>query len=450
MYGHHHSQRGPVTPRQPIRDLIREKNDMIYDAFMRFDRGMLSLNDFRRVVRDEIGVPENHEYVRYLQQNGPGGTLSFAKIIQTLCLADADDRKVVSAVAAQNPSQRPVSASTRIPEPTEDDRSTRKAMGAFYRGPTESNIFGAEGAPRPDTTDSRAELSLMIKDYIQGLLPSTEFRRALYMRQIPITQHLDGLIRNHDAHNSGRFQDFAKLIIRELPDPKLFVGDEDRNRPRAMSPHRAANTYGDIIGWNEYPDETAVMDDMRRARVPGIYDRNSKANMSPLDYAPFSKGLIYDHPAAITHGDIISWQGGSPAVVSAPQHQPNDEVVRPGKRIPQQASRAQKTHGDIITWSSTAGEALPADDVASRPLRRSASARIDSTASLTQQSSTSTTPRQYPQEQTFRPSRGSIRPQSSGEWFKEPSTQTISSPVKIVPPFGVDHVRADHYGRLAL
>eukprot|EP00743_Colponemidia_sp_Colp-15_P004767 GILK01005134.1.p1 GENE.GILK01005134.1~~GILK01005134.1.p1 ORF type:complete len:510 (-),score=88.45 GILK01005134.1:194-1723(-) len=397
-----------------IRDILRERSKEIHDAFVRYDTGRITLNEFRRTLREDIGVPETEEFLRFISTNAASGTMSFSKMIQAIAVSEPAARKQPIPI-------RPATAAAGARDYT--GRSGRDTSGSV--------------TPQSES-ELRTVLSDIVRSYVQGLMSSPDFREALQTYHVTVTPPLDLLIRNHDAHGGARYQDLIRFVLRDVQEKAYSNASSTHNYPsesmdyatdESRSPHRASRTYGDIITWHEPPSELETEDDVRRARQTG--GTSGAPQITPADYAPFSKTVVVNHPANIAHGDIIGWSKGDALPPRALRE--SSPPKRPS------TARAARVYGDIINWQNVD---LPAEDVrAERITKKGLGLRNQSTLKIADDEDEALPDSKFSKAQFQRP--------QTALWYEENgSTRGPSRTRTVIPPFGVDHVPTDHFGRL--
>ena len=85
-----------------------------------------------------------------------------------------------------------------------------------------------------------------IKAYMNGKTTKDQFSQIIRDNNIPMNEKINTLIRNTEAGNTPSFQEFGKLLLREMNglDKYNRVDKISSNNNRIVTPGHAGRTFG--------------------------------------------------------------------------------------------------------------------------------------------------------------------------------------------------------------
>lgn len=172
------------------------KTEDIRKVFALWEKGRISSEQFKEALQ-ACGAPMTAELDRLLLTYGPARAMPFSKLMYALQIDANDGRRARNAlgVAADKDPVPGAGATTASEKPRFHGLTTK---------PTRS-----EDLANPSS------LRQAICDFVDGHIPAVTFRLQLQRFGVLFTPDLDKMIRTHEGDSSVRFQDFARLMLRQ-------------------------------------------------------------------------------------------------------------------------------------------------------------------------------------------------------------------------------------------
>lgn len=284
------------------------KTEDIRKVFALWERGRISSEQFKEALQ-RCGAPMTAELDRLLLMYGPARSMPFSKLMYALQIDANDGRRARNAhgVAATPFDQAPMPG----------------AGAATVQLQSEQQRFHQSTSSRQEKMEKRSDLAnpsslrQVICDFVDGHIPAVTFRMQLQRFGVALTQDLDKMIRTHEGDSSVRFQDFARVLLRQ---------------DKTSAPSGSVTPSG-------YRSVTPRSDAMF-ARSGGSSVRSS---------LPFASGGQWDdqlpEPQPSQRPSVV------PVVPVAPPYATQEDASELRRPPAASTSRAQGHHGDILGWN---------------------------------------------------------------------------------------------------
>lgn len=98
----------------------------------------------------------------------------------------------------------------------------------------------------PSINSSQTDLTDSIRLYMTGKIPVAEFVMDLDQHNINMTERIRTLIRNKEAGNTPKFNEFGKAILRDANGSEMYnrVDKVNMDNNRIVTPGMAGRTFG--------------------------------------------------------------------------------------------------------------------------------------------------------------------------------------------------------------
>jgi len=382
------SEAGPARERDGF---FASRTEDIRKVFSKWERGYISDHQFKEVLRN-LGIPLTEELDRLFVTYGPARTMPFSKLMYALQIESNDGRRARNALGVP-------AAPSRLGAGAPTAWGSRQHSEMRYHGESGSASVASQSevsshtVPPSGLDDLSTPHSLRqaICDFVDGNIPAVTFRVHLQRFDVPLTPQLDKLIRTHESDNSVRFQDLARLMLRQESDrssgggaatPRNSAagsvqgsvrtaqngeamqapGSRD-NRQMFAPPSRASYTssvrsgassavpYAAGGNWSE--DGRSVASQSECSRRPPSATGSSSRGLEP----PWATGQSQSRGQAQRNSQDVRHLHSSNHS-ERPQPSQSSQRSYPSERQPRanSASRAQGHHGDILGWNGPASE----------------------------------------------------------------------------------------------
>lgn len=309
------------------REFISQKTAGIQRLYSRWDRGLISTQDFVDGLKS-MQIPLSREFDKVMQIHAPSRNLNFAQLMSALQIEDFMYRK------ARQP----------IMSPLIDDPSAKSSRPSSVRNPvTWSQHEGTNPFQAPthrsltvpeqnlERGEKRDRAQRMICDFCDGITNSTVFVAQLEALDVPISMEIKRLIRLHDSGNNTRFKDFAALILKDMcddePPPNAFPRYDIPVR-RCYSPITARS--------NANPD----VQNTHRSSVPYATDQaEALTKPAPAAIPPVVPRIPLNRNSAVIETDAgLRARNGNSAALggddSQYMHSPSCPIASPQSLVP--------------------------------------------------------------------------------------------------------------------
>ncbi|CAE6969410.1 unnamed protein product [Symbiodinium sp. CCMP2592] len=308
------------------------RTEDIRKVYSLWERGRISNDQFKDGLQS-AGAPSPlpEELDRLLVTYGPARSLPFSKLMYALQI-DANDGRRARNVLGVPPAVF----------------SESRRAGAAGGAPSELRFHGSCLGPPSSTASLCDELAnpgslrQALSDFVDGLIPAVTFRLQLQRFGVALTPELEKRIRTHESDSSVRFQDFARLLLRQESQlareydaaPASTPGTQrsGATTPRSDAPSRPGGPLAPTAG-------------APRSAAPRGYP------VTPPYYEP-------EEPQRSIDTELAGRAPPGPAVLKPPYALTDVEPgQRPGESQPAARLRpAVGGHGDILGWTQAEAE----------------------------------------------------------------------------------------------
>lgn len=227
------------------------RSDDIRKVYARWERSQISDHQFKQELRG-LGFCITEELERLLNMYGPARSMPFNKLMYALQIEANDGRR------ARNAHGNPPS----VPQPHQQGAGGGAA--ASSGGLRADSRYFDSGAASQDGVSSYSDihtaeeelpgpssLRQAICDFVDCHIPAVAFRTQLQRFGVPMTSQLDKLIRAHECDNSVRFQDLARLMLRQDKHEQFsYVPSSSASTPRgSIAGSAAPSVQGSASGY---------------------------------------------------------------------------------------------------------------------------------------------------------------------------------------------------------
>jgi len=188
------------------------RSDEIRKVYSRWEKGQLSDTQFKQALAG-MGLPITRELESLLITCGPAKTMPFGKLMYALQAEANDGRRArnalgqISAVGGQF--DRGAGQASHWAGMAPETRFHSHSQASQSDAVSYNDLTSADDLSNPQS------LRQTICDFVDGHIPAVAFRMQLERFAVPMTSELDKLIRMHECDNSVRFQDLARLMLRQ-------------------------------------------------------------------------------------------------------------------------------------------------------------------------------------------------------------------------------------------
>jgi len=311
--------------------------EFIKQLFTRWDRSLLTDEQFKHELYMHLGCHPSREIDRLLTVHGPSRNLSFGKLMHVL-------------QSSHFRPQIPPAAVPHAPEPCNSARPQGRNPAHWSRNPPLSAVDELQGGTRAD------RINYVLSQFIDGNTTSKQFRHQLQQCQVPISDEIERLIRKHESGNSTKYREYAKVIFRN--DEYVGLSKVDGAVPQTNSSLNAPYAASDVgaQGYGTERDRKYAEEYSNRGsevhRRPWATLEDLQSAPKHVEFSPARKGKF----KGPSNGDIIAWsdQGSTIEPSDSASNFDADRGDRFGGMAP-----GWRTNGDIIGWSTN--DASPQD-----------------------------------------------------------------------------------------
>lgn len=335
----------------------------IRKAFAAWERGRTS-NDALKAQLRGIGVQVTDELERLLVVYEAARTLPFSKFIAALQIDSNDGRRARNAHGQPEAAPPAFVRGAGAATPQQHQRLETRFFAEMCQSAASRSDVGSTYADTIATEDLSHLPSLrqVMCDFVDGHIPGVTFRMQLQRFGVPMSAMLDKLIRTHECDNSVKFQDLARLMLRQ--DKQIDFGADNSYPPS-----------GSVT-----PSGFGSAAPSARGARPGAVTP-TPSSVAGRMFAPPAR----DSPAGSLRGgvlidaqeDLRSTISGYSQASKAPSTAPfatQEGLLSRSHQVDQRqtqrassSSRAQGNHGDIIGWN---GGPVVKEVGTARPTRR--------------------------------------------------------------------------------
>mmetsp|Transcript_8992 Transcript_8992/g.19571 ORF Transcript_8992/g.19571 Transcript_8992/m.19571 type:complete len:533 (-) Transcript_8992:88-1686(-) len=346
------------------------RTEDIRKVYSLWERGRISNDQFKDGLQS-AGAPSPlpEELDRLLVTYGPARSLPFSKLMYALQI-DANDGRRARNVLGVPPAVF----------------SESRRAGAAGGAPSELRFHGSCLGPPSSTASLCDELAnpgslrQALSDFVDGLIPAVTFRLQLQRFGVALTPELEKRIRTHESDSSVRFQDFARLLLRQESqlareyDAVPGASTPGATTPRSDAPSRRGGPPRGYPVTPPYyePEEPQRSIDTELARAPGpaVLPPYALTDVEPgqsSNSRPESQPARL-RPAVGGHGDILGWtqaeegqeRAPSRRRVPAPARAPASSFLQwPQAQVQQEAAPAERPGRRLYGRAASASESAP-------------------------------------------------------------------------------------------
>mmetsp|Transcript_68665 Transcript_68665/g.128103 ORF Transcript_68665/g.128103 Transcript_68665/m.128103 type:complete len:378 (-) Transcript_68665:64-1197(-) len=201
-----------ILPQQQD-EACTDLTDQVRQVYARWDRGLLSNPEFREELRG-LGYTPTAELDHLLMVHGPGRSLTFSKLMSALQVNVDDGRRARA-----------------LPSGMQNNLYTEADVGRGLALDTQSVASSARSTVQNDAAKVQGnsqvalpQLREAICGFVDGSMSASQFRTRLRTLGATMPPELDPLIRKHEADNSVRFQDFARVLLQRSDRLPSYAG----------------------------------------------------------------------------------------------------------------------------------------------------------------------------------------------------------------------------------
>eukprot|EP00930_Biecheleria_cincta_P054808 TRINITY_DN4120_c0_g1_i2.p1 TRINITY_DN4120_c0_g1~~TRINITY_DN4120_c0_g1_i2.p1 ORF type:complete len:521 (-),score=63.13 TRINITY_DN4120_c0_g1_i2:28-1590(-) len=227
------SEAGRGSERSSAQGFFAGRSDDIRKVYARWERSLISDHQFKQELRG-LGFSITAELERLLNLYGPAKSMPFNKLMYALQIESNDGRR------ARNAHGNPANV------PELHRQGAGGGVAASSGGLRADSRYFDSGACSQDGVSSYSDINAAeeelpgpsslrqaICDFVDCHIPAVAFRTQLQRFGVPMTPHLDRLIRTHECDNSVRFQDLARLMLRQDKQEQFsYVPSSGASTPR--------------------------------------------------------------------------------------------------------------------------------------------------------------------------------------------------------------------------